>query len=316
MRYSILFLLPLLLLSCNTVQDTADTAHQTAPDSAAIVPGHFSGGLSDYWYEGKAEINTYDLEQIRYGEIHPGQVNLIFVSEDFLTDKQVKNDNYTNPASTPVLKTNMIRRFTTGIYDYSVMTSTFTPTKTDEQPHSLKVTTSMQDWCGQTFTQLNYAGGKKWDSQLRSYFEREADQNQRLAADFIEDEVFNRIRSGWDKLPTGSFDIIPATGYLLMTHKPYEAAKANVSLQDYTGDQFTGEKLKSYSIHYEGLDRKVEFVFDAAAPYILRGWTETYPSRGKKLTTVARLSHQIRAPYWSQNSVADREKRRTLGLGL
>lgn len=316
MRYSILFSFPLLLLSCNTVQDTADTASKTVSEAAATIPGHFSGGLSEYWYEGKAEINTYELEQIRYGEIHPGQVSLIFVSEDFLTDKQVKNDNYTNPASTPVIKTNMIRRFTTGIYDYSVMTSTFTPTKTDEQPHSLKVTTSMQDWCGQTFTQLNYAGGKKWDSQLRSYFEREADQNQRLAADFIEDEIFNRIRSGWDNLPTGSFDIIPATGYLLMTHKPYEAAKATTSLQEYSGDQFTEEKLKSYSITYEGVDRKVEFVFDAAAPYVVRGWTETYPSRGKKLTTVARLSHQVRAPYWSQNSVADGEKRSALGLGL
>ncbi len=316
MRYFILFLFPLLLLNCNTVQDTAETASKTASETAATVPGHFSGGLSKYWYEGKAEINTYELEQIRYGEIHPGQVSLIFVSEDFLTDKQVKNDNYTNPASTPVIKTNMIRRFTTGIYDYSVMTSTFTPTKTDEQPHSLKVTTSMQDWCGQTFTQLNYAGGKKWDSQLRSYFEREADQNQRLGADFIEDEIFNRIRSGWDNLPTGSFNIIPATGYLLMTHKPYASAKATTSLQEYSGDQFTEEKLKSYSITYEGIDRKVEFVFDAAAPYVVRGWTETYPSRGKKLTTVARLSHQVRAPYWSQNSVADGEKRSALGLGL
>jgi len=316
MRYSILFLFSLLLLTCNTVQDTTDNTSKTVSGAAAMVPGHFSGGLSDYWYEGKAEINTYDLEQIRYGEIHPGQVSLIFVSEDFLTDKQVKNDNYTNPASTPVIKTNMIRRFTTGIYDYSVMTSAFTPTKTDEQPHTLKVTTSMQDWCGQTFTQLNYSGSKKWDSQLRSYFEREGDQNQSLAADFIEDEIFNRIRSGWDNLPTGPFRIIPATGYLLMTHKPYEAVTATTSLQDYTGDQFTGEKLKSYAISYEGLDRKVEFVFDAAAPYIVRGWSETYPSRGRKLTTVARLSHQVRAPYWSQNSVADGEKRRALGLGL
>lgn len=316
MRYLILLSLPLVLLSCNTLQDSADPTTKTTDEPPATVSGHFSGGLSEYWYEGKAEINTYELAQIRYGEIHPGQVSMIFVSEDFLTDKQVKNDNYTNPASTPVIKTNRIRRFVTGIYDYSIMTSVFTPTKTDEQPHTLKVTTSLQDWCGQTFTQLNYAGGKKWDSQLRSYFEREADQNKALPADFLEDEVFNRIRSGWKDLPTGAFNIIPATDYLLMTHQPYRAARATTSLTDYSGDQFTEKKLKSYSLAYEGIDRKVEIVFDAAAPYIIRGWTETYPSRGKKLTTVARLSHQVRAPYWSQNSVADREKRSPLGLGL
>jgi len=316
MRYLILSLLPTLFFTCNAVQDTADTTAQANTEAAATTPGHFTGGLSDYWYEGKAEINTYALEQIRYGEVHPGQVSLIFVSEDFLTDKQVKNDNYTNPASTPIIKTNMIRRFVTGIYDYSIMTSTFTPTKVEEQAHTLKVTTSMQDWCGQTFTQLNYAGGKKWDSQLRSYFEREADQNEALPADFTEDEIFNRIRSGWETLPTGAFNVIPATGYLLMTHTSFKAAKATSSLEDYSGDRFPEEKLKSYTIEYPAINRKVSIVFDAAAPYVVRGWTETYPSRGKTLTTVARLSHQVRAPYWSQNSVADQEKRASLGLTL
>ncbi|MEM6772762.1 MAG: hypothetical protein AAF597_19445, partial [Bacteroidota bacterium] len=80
MKYLIVTALCLALIACNTVQE------QPTPSSAKMetIPGHFSGGLSEYWYEGKAEINTYRLEQARYGELHPGQVSMIFVSEDFL----------------------------------------------------------------------------------------------------------------------------------------------------------------------------------------------------------------------------------------
>lgn len=302
------------LAACSAPQDSSSP--QTA--SAKPVPpvqGHFPGGLYEYWYEGLAEINTYELTQARYGELRPGSVTAIFVSEDFLTDKQVKNDNYTNPNSTGVLKTNLIRRFVTGIYDYSLMSSVFTPAKTDEHPHTLKVTTSMQDWCGQTFTQLNYAGADRWDAQLRSYFEKEGDVNKGLNADFLEDEVFNRIRmNGSDGLPTGSFNVVPSTSYLLMTHKPYQAARATVSVGDYAGDDFTESDLKTYTIDYGSLGRKLEVVFDSASPYVIRGWTEIYPSRGNTLTTLARLSKQKRAPYWSQNKVSDAPLRAELDL--
>ncbi len=303
-------LFALLLFGCNTVQDqpSATTAKKEK------VPGHFAGGLSEYWYEGKAELNTYSLEQARYGEIHPGQVSMIFVSEDFLTDKQVKNDNYTNPNSTPIIKTNMIRRFVTGTYDYSIMSSVFTPTKVEEQPHTLKITTSLQDWCGQTFTQLNHAEGGAWEVQLRSYFEAEGDVEKSVPADFLEDEVFNRIRSGWDKLPTGTFQVIPNTSYLLMTHKKYAAHPAEVALADYVGNDFSGPALKVFTVDFGSLGRQLNVVFDADAPYVIRGWTEVINSRGKSLTTKATLTHQVREPYWSQNSVADQSRRANLGL--
>ena len=321
MRYfsALPLLLLLVLLGCNTAQQpsASPTAAGTATVQPDAKPSLFAAGLNDYWYEGLAELNTYELEQARYGELREGTVSLVFVSEDFLTDKQVKNDNYSNPNSTPVIKTNLIRRFTTGIYDYSVMSSVFTPTKTDEQPRTLKVTTSMQDWCGQTFTQLNRANGGTWDAQLRSYFEREGDTNENLPADFLEDEVFNRIRANGSDLPLGSFRVLPATGYLLMTHQPYAAAPATTSIAPYGGDTFEAADgdLVEYVVDYGAGKRRLSVVFDAAAPYVIRGWTETYPSRGKELTTTARLTHQVRAPYWQQNKVADDERRATLGLG-
>ncbi len=300
-----------LLTACNTPQTSNEAPNRAS--STDDEPGHFQGELTEYWYQSKAEINTYKLEQIRYGEIHPGHVSLIFVTEDFLPGPQVKNDNYTDPNSTPVIKTNLLKRFTTGIYDYSQMTSVFTPTDLGVYPHTLKVTTSVQDWCGQTYTQLNRRGGR-YNMQLRSYFEKEGDLQETLPADFLEDELFNRIRVAGEDLPTGTFDVIPSTGYLVMMHKPYEAARAQVNLGEYAGARFEGEELRTYTVSFPGLDRTTEIVFEAAAPHVIRGWTETYPSRGKQLTTVATLEKQLTAPYWSQNSLADGEKRKYLGL--
>ncbi|OAV46205.1 hypothetical protein [Lewinella sp. 4G2] len=307
-----LLLLCCLFAACDAPNGEREVAK--AQLNSAPAPGQFRGELTDYWHQGKAEINVYDLQQVRYGEVHPGTVSLIFVTEDFLTDKQVKNDNYTNPNSTPILKTNQLRRFTTGIYDYSQMTSVFTPTDLAKQPHTLKVTTSVQDWCGQTFTQFNHDGGGGWDVELRSYFEKEGDVETSAPADFIEDEIMNRIRAGWKELPVGDKKVIPASGYLVMMHKPFAAASATLTLGAYAGAKFSGEDLRSYKIEYPALNREVEFVFDAAAPHVIRGWTETYPSRGKTLTTVATLQKQAMEPYWSQNSLADGPKRKALGL--
>ncbi|MBB4080715.1 hypothetical protein GGR28_003350 [Lewinella aquimaris] len=289
-----------LLFGCNA---------RPSPDSSAPAspPSVFSGELPPYWYQSTAEISTYDLQQARYGEMRDGEAILIQVSEDFLTDRQVKNDNYENPNSAPVLKTNLFRRFNTGIYDYSLMTSVFTPTNAVEHPRTLKVTTSSQDWCGQSYTQLNYAGGEQWEMQLRSYFEREGDQEIDLSADFLEDEVFNRIRIGGNP-PEGEFEVIPNTGYLLMTHQPYVAAEATASVEE------AGAGRRTYVLDYTGLDRRLTVTFDTASPYIIREWTETYPSRDTVLTTTATLREQKLEPYWQLNGTKDAPLRAELGL--
>ena len=46
--------------------------------------------LDEYWYQGKAEISRFELQQSRYGEVHQGDAVMIFVTEDFRTDIQVK----------------------------------------------------------------------------------------------------------------------------------------------------------------------------------------------------------------------------------
>ena len=52
--------------------------------------------VNNYWSQGKAEVNVYEVSQNRYQENHSGQLVSVFVTEDFLTDKQVKNEHYVN----------------------------------------------------------------------------------------------------------------------------------------------------------------------------------------------------------------------------
>ena len=80
-----------------------------------------------HWGDGKAELNGYSLKQPRYGAVRSGISVLIFVTEDFSDARRVKADAGKHPASDvyPVLKLNAVRDFSTGIYDYNVMTSTF-----------------------------------------------------------------------------------------------------------------------------------------------------------------------------------------------
>ena len=68
-------------------------------------------GFNSYWYSGKAEMNSYDLEQFRYNDHHEGEAVLIFVTEDFLKDKHVKYERGDKSNSDVVLKLNRQRRF-------------------------------------------------------------------------------------------------------------------------------------------------------------------------------------------------------------
>lgn len=104
--------------------------------------------FNNYWYSGKAELNSYELKQSRYGEIRNGEALLIFVTEPFSLNKQVKLDNPRDAGSdqVSVMKLNAVRKFPTGIYDYTISSSTFTPINSKKHPHTLKSNTSIQEW--------------------------------------------------------------------------------------------------------------------------------------------------------------------------
>ena len=117
-----------LVFAQNCTQNTKNAASKATVITATdpkIAPITLPLGFNDYWYAGNAELCTYSVSQERYGEIRQAEQINIVVTEDFSDARQVKLDD---PAAAgidriPVLKFNSIRRFHTGIYDYSIMQS-------------------------------------------------------------------------------------------------------------------------------------------------------------------------------------------------
>ncbi|WP_299214957.1 septum formation inhibitor Maf [uncultured Dokdonia sp.] len=293
-----------LLANCKGDPTTTETAEMSTANSTLEVTKNrtISQEFKDYWYAGKAEISSYKLEQARYGEMRDGTAVLIYVTEDFLPEIQVKADRQ-NERNIPVLKINATKNFNTGIYPYSVMTSTFYPVF--EEKHAIKVSQSMQEWCGHQYAQIN--NRDQFEVSSHSYFEGEADQKFTLPKDVLENELWTQLRIDPTALPTGKFNAIPDFSYTRMKHIPLKAYEAKGTLT-----------ASSYTLEYPELKRTLNIQFSEAFPYIIESWEDTYVdgygANGKALTTKATRIKTIKSAYWSKNSNADAGLRTDLGL--
>ena len=261
-----------------------------------------------YWYQGKAELTRYNLQQARYGEMHQGEAVLVFVTEPFLNAKQVKYEHGDKTGSQSVLKLNFTRKFYTGIYPYSMMTSVFTPVDY-QKSRTLKITTSSQEWCGHTFTQMNLRD-KGYEVLVRSYFQDEADQNFNISQAWLEDELWTRIRLAPETLPTGDVEIVPGLQFVRLWHKNAKPVKASAKI--------TQEgKLKLYTINYPEINRQLKIQFQNDFPYEIVYWEETQPGGfggSAPLTTKATKTKSILLDYWNHNGNEDAHYRKELGL--
>ena len=279
--------------------------------SARLVNNAFG----DYWYQGKAELTSYTLEQARYGEVHQGHAVLIYVTEDFSRHKQVKIDDPDAAGAdrVMVMKLNLTKKFNTGIYPYSMMTSVFTPVDWEANSGTLKITTSSQEWCGHTFVQLNRTEAG-YRVQQHSYFEREGDETLTLRAAIPEDELWITIRLNPENLPTGKLQLIPGTMFQRLRHASWGLQEAAARLEPVAGN----DRLMGYTITYPDLDRTLTIHFNKEFPHEIEGWEESYPSgwgrRANRLTTRARRVKRMLSNYWTKNWVVDIVLRRELGL--
>ena len=291
----IFFFLVLFLWSCgNTTVNKNASAESVKTESVPTSPE-----FNAYWYAGKAEINHYELDQARYSEMRKGDAVLVFVTEPFSKEKQVKLDDASaNPSDVvQILKLNFTKKFDTGIYPYSVMTSAFTPV--DASQKTVKVTSSMQEWCGHVFTQLNLKN-KQYVANIFSYFEREGDQKSDLGEAISEDGIWTTLRINPEQLPKGKIKMIPALAYLRFSHKALKAVEATAALSQVN---FNQTAVNQYFIQYE--DRDLKIYFEQKIPYKILGWEETYSDFGKKLTTRGTLKKTMMLDYWSHNKNED-----------
>ena len=260
--------------------------------------------FDEYWYSGLAELSGYELEQARYGELHQGRATMIFVTEPFSKKKQVKLDNPSQAGkdNISVLKLNSTRKFLTGIYPYSTMTSVFNPVSLNKHKSPLKMTMSGQEWCGQVYQQLNL-DGNKFRVNSYSYFESEGDEKYYLDKSYLEDELFNIIRLNPELLPIGEIEIIPSVVVSRFKHEEFAPFKAEAIL---TNSIFKEIPLKEYQIKYKDTNRTLSIYFQNEFPYRIEGWTDTYSNFGSEvLVTKAVRKNTLRLDYWNKNKKGD-----------
>ena len=314
-RLPFLFALTL-FFGFNSCESPTDQSPKLSQNKSAKAAAIFVGNkeFDEYWYQGKAELNSYVLEQARYGEVHPGEAVLVFVTEPFSKSKQVKLDY---PGAQPkdevsVMKLNLTKKFYTGVYPYSIMQSSFTPIDIATFPNTLKVATSSQEWCGHTFTQYNL-NDQGYKVQQFSYFESEGDEEMQLGNALLEDEIWSKIRIKPSSLPTGSIKIIPGSIYSRLRHTELKVEEATASLSP---SKINKEHL-NYQVEYKN-GRTLSIQFSKSFPHIIEGWEESFKSGfgagAKQLTSKARLKKTLLLDYWSKNGLMDAKYRDLLEL--
>ncbi len=159
-----------LLVHCTPLSESA-----AADPEATLAMGEFW----QHWGDGKAEIAAYDLQHPRYGELRKGLAISIFVTENFSISKGVKTERPHQGSAdvVPVVKLNLVEDFSTGVYDYNLMTSVFSslePSASRAAGAPVKISFSSQEWCGHVYQQFRF-GESTISSDSHSYFEGEED---------------------------------------------------------------------------------------------------------------------------------------------
>lgn len=300
---SLAFALVTLQIACRQ-HSSVDT--EVSARKVSLPASNEKNNWKSYWNQGKAEINSYEVVQERYGEHREAGQVMVFVTEDLSAKKQVKLDSAPEPgdARVPVLKMNAIRRFQTGIYDYSLMQSVFTPVR-GEETRTLKTTATIQDWCGHIFTQCN-AGSDGYRVQSFSYFESEGDVDKQVKPDLLEDEIWTRLRINPNSLAAERVMVLPAVFYSRLRHKPLQPQPASIAIEK-------GDVESTLNLIYSDIPRQLSIRFETAFPHRILAWEET--DNGRLLSKGA-LKNTVMDAYWKHNDNASASLRDALDPGF
>ena len=293
-------LLTVFFLSLTSCKKNNTSNNSEAYDKESYPYRNLNDEFKEYWYSGEAEISSYALKMSRYGELRDGTAALVYVTEDFLPREEVKA-NDVNETNVSVLKLNTTKKFVTGIYPYSIMTSIFYPL--GHQSHAIKVASSSQEWCGQIYTQLNNRGD--FAITQHAYLEGEADRSFHLRENLLEDELWTQLRINPDSLPTGKKLVVPSLEYLNLNHREFKAYEAELTKTD-----------TMYTVEYPKLHRRLRIHFKPDFPFMVNGWQETIPvgKNGETQTSTATKIKTIKTAYWKQNAEKFEYLRDSLGL--
>lgn len=267
----------------------------------------------------EAEISSYRTVQPRYGERRIAQTVLVYVTEDMNRDTRIKVEDYAGTAPSQrvrVLKLNRSLHFTTGIYDYSVMTSVFSALQPGFCGGILcpaKISITASEWCGNFYEQIlpDNSGAKR---TMHSYFEVEGDKEDYLAASdstLYEDSLPVLIREfEGEFIPVGQrreYNILPSLWESRITHRPLAFEKGSV---EKTVDHLKvagGESQPVFKWVWHVGSRVVTYWTGKEYPHYILRWSSSTGESGERIKTV-------QMPYWEHNKNVDSHLRRELGL--
>jgi hypothetical protein len=186
------------------------------------------------------------------------------------------------------------------------MLSAFTPTK--EKSMGLKFAASSQEWCGQTFTQLNKEGEESYSGRLFSYFEKEGDQTFSVSG-MMEDDLWNLIRINPSEIPLGNVTMLPSLLFQRLSHSEFKAESAFIQIKKLTENQ------SQLELNYSSGIRTLKIIYEHQFPFQILEWEETQTkSNGQKEITQAKRKAVKIIDYWKRNRLEDEFLRRELNL--
>ena len=235
---------------------------ESKPKVETVVPinQETNKTFTDYWKKGKIEITTYELKE---DSILVGEGSLTF-SIDY-----VEGVNKTD--SIQVLHSDFSGKIHKDNYDYSDMTSTYSPLNQTLRSHATKVINSVQEPAINSFLELSQIP-KSYEIESHNTFKEKTKKHFILERKNLEDELWAKIRMNPNDLPTGDIEIIPSFAYWQSVRKSPNVYEAKAVLKDYLGTEFTGKKLKIYSLGYPDLKRDLSIVFEGDFPFEIVGW--------------------------------------------
>ena len=235
---------------------------ESKPKVETVVPinQETNKTFTDYWKKDKIEITTYELKE---DSILVGEGSLTF-SIDY-----VEGVNKTD--SIQVLHSDFSGKIHKDNYDYSAMTSTYSPLNQTLRSHATKVINSVQEPAINSFLELSQIP-KSYEIESYNTFKEKTKKHFILERKNLEDELWAKIRMNPNDLPTGDIEIIPSFTYWQSVRKSPNIYEAKAVLKDYLGTEFTGKKLKIYSLEYPDLKRNLSIVFEGNFPFEIVGW--------------------------------------------
>ncbi len=286
-------------------------AADPAPADFARPAASASSAFWSVWGDGKAELSGYAIATNRYGALREGRVVLIYVTEPMDRRVWIKDDAGDVPDAfrLNVLKLNNVLKFQTGIYPYSVMTSTYAPVDAygPERFAPAKIAMTAQEWCGSVYQRiLPSASGLA--SEVRSYFHADGDRDATVSAPagtLYEDALLVQLRELDGPFASGkdwSGSIVPSLWAVRKNHGTLEPVPATIRRETATRD---GARVNRFTLAYG----KTSTVYDVetAAPHRVLGWKS---SDGEE----AHILKTARLPYWQLHGPGDEKYLKQIGM--